>query len=91
MLDAYLCTVAGCDRPLFCTGLCRGHYARKRRGVPVETPLRPVAPYRDSTRRFGIRLPAEAHRELVKAAEAAGQSTCGYAAALLERAVGLAR
>ena len=91
MLDTYLCTVAGCGRPLFCTGLCRGHYARKRRGVAVEVPLRPMAQPSDSTRCFGIRLPPELHRELVESAKEAGQSTCGYAAALLARAVGLAK
>ena len=37
MLDK--CTVAVCDRTAEVTGLCRGHYARKRNGKPLDTPI----------------------------------------------------
>lgn len=38
-LGAERCVITGCDKPQFCKGLCRGHYARERRGKPVEGPL----------------------------------------------------
>lgn len=38
--QAPLCTVDGCDHPLHAAGLCRGHYARKERNQPVDSPLR---------------------------------------------------
>lgn len=35
------CSIAGCDRRVFCRGLCNGHYHRLRRGSPpMEAPLR---------------------------------------------------
>ncbi len=34
------CTISGCDRPRVAHGLCKTHDGRRRRGKPLDTPLR---------------------------------------------------
>ena len=34
------CTWKGCDRPLFASGLCAGHYKRRRAGQDMDPPIR---------------------------------------------------
>ena len=34
------CTVSGCDHPRASRGLCKTHDGRRRRGKPLDTPLR---------------------------------------------------
>lgn len=38
--DGARCDAAGCGRRVYCGSLCRGHYRRKRCGLPVDVPLR---------------------------------------------------
>lgn len=66
------CTVAGCDRPVYVKGLCRGHYARQQRGRPVESPL---AHFDRGTVVLVCRLPAAAMQQL--RVQAAAEGTTG--------------
>lgn len=34
------CSVEGCTHPVYATGLCNGHYIRKRTGRDMNTPIR---------------------------------------------------
>ncbi len=33
------CTAPACDRPVIAGSLCQAHYARRRRGRPLEPPI----------------------------------------------------
>lgn len=37
------CTIDGCDKPHVCRGLCHTHNSRRRRGLPLDAPVRPRA------------------------------------------------
>lgn len=39
-----ICTIEGCERPVYARGLCHAHEQRKRRGVPMDRPLRKYTP-----------------------------------------------
>ena len=85
----FACEIAGCGRAAFCRDLCRGHYARLRRGADTATPLRPTRASKTRSRAFACRLPPELYARLAEAAAAAGRSTTGYAAQIIAEAVGL--
>lgn len=35
------CSIPDCDKPVHAQGLCKAHYMRRMRGVPMSAPLRP--------------------------------------------------
>jgi len=39
-MDEIKCLVPGCDEPKYATGYCSAHYARKRRGIALDKPMR---------------------------------------------------
>lgn len=80
------CSQPDCEREQFCLELCRGHYARQQRGVPVAGPLRDV---RRGNTALVCRMPATAVAALKAQAAAQGVSPNKLAVRLLMNALGI--
>ena len=60
-----VCTVEGCGRKYFSTGLCIAHYRRKERGSPLDKAVQ-VRLLNQIT--FSVRIPEEYHSILERTA-----------------------
>lgn len=87
VLSTRACRVEGCGRGAFCKGLCRGHYARSRRGADLATPIH------DSSRGnviLACRVSRAVMAQLAERAAVAGVTVNKQAAQLLAAHLGLA-
>lgn len=66
-----ICGAKGCSRPVLAGGLCATHYQRKRRGIALETPIRPVG-VGDQWTNIVFRAPQDLKAEAEEAAKREG-------------------